>query len=91
MFVEICKIVSARTDQLAQLLLNRCNGEGTISKEHLLPILEHFSFTPRHQQFVLTQISLDSLSLDLLSYYSIFDLFNQQMAAGIPQSIQAVE
>jgi hypothetical protein len=90
MFIEICNVVSNRTDQLGQSLLTRCNGEGTISKENLMLILDQFSFSPRHQQFLLTQISLDSLSLDMLSYYSIFDLFNQQLANGI-EAINAVE
>ncbi len=39
---------------------------------------------------MLTQISVDSLSLDMLSYYSIFDLFNQKLANG-NQPIHPVE
>lgn len=88
LFLEICQLVRNKAEQLNIGLLEFCNGEGTIAKESLAQVLTAFGFSPRQQLFLMTQLSLDSVGLDRLSYYPIFDLFGQ---ADLRGSINPVE
>jgi hypothetical protein len=75
LFIEISQIVTSRAQEISKVLAQGKNAQDTISEERFRAAFEGLGVSERLISFMISQIILESLSLEFLKVDNLFDIF----------------
>lgn len=89
MFIQIAELVTNYHQHILTALNRKRNGQGTISELELTNFFNEIQLEKEFVDFIICQIILESLDLEHLNYYTMFEIFymppqGQAMVANEP-------
>lgn len=75
MFIQIAELITNYHQHILTALNRKKNGEGTIMEQDLIDFFNEIELEKEFIDFIICQIILESLDLDHLNYYTMFEIF----------------
>lgn len=75
MFIQVAELITTYYQQILTALTTKRNGQGTISEEHLVEFFKEIELEQEYIDFIITQIILESLDMEHLNFFSMFEIF----------------
>ena len=75
MFIQIAELVTNYCQHISAAFDSKRNGEGTINRVELCAFLNQIELEKEYIDFIITQIILESVDLEHLNYFALFEIF----------------
>jgi hypothetical protein len=86
MFIQVAELITTYYQQILSALTAKRNGEGTISENSFLEFFHEIELEQDYIDFIITQIILESLDMDHLNFYAMFEIFYMPQITAQPGS-----
>jgi hypothetical protein len=82
MFIQVAELITTYYQQIMAALTAKRNGEGTIPEKFFLDFFKEIELEQDYIDFIITQIILESLDMDHLNFYAMFEIFYMPQMAN---------
>ena len=86
MFIQVAELITTYYQQIMAALTAKRNGEGTIPEKFFLDFFREIELEQDYIDFIITQIILESLDMEHLIFYAMFEIFYMQQMNPNPAS-----
>ncbi len=84
MFIQVAELITTYYQQIMAALTAKRNGQGTIAEKFFLDFFKEIELQQEYIDFIITQIILESLDMEHLNFYAMFQIFYMPQMTAAP-------